>query len=538
MLSLDIALVPTLGLLIAIFFLARLKWPDMVVFSKKRDDIPIAPGGEPLIGHTRYILRNGPRRLEALYETFLKAGEVSRRTVFSYNQGPQDLILSFNVQDVEQIMRDPYTWVKGTTANAATRQFFGDGIFVSDGDEWKVARKTASNIFNVKNFRDHFADDFITECDKLSAHLRTASRKGLVVDLQDLFLRCTLDSFARLAMGKDCGAIDQKFYTEGGRYKLPTVAFMNAFDNAGSHTVKRGINPFWEWTELFNGQKKIMDGYIKTMDDFAADVVREKRAKMAEASKAGRSVGELEVDLLDYFMKNKNEDGSELSTKQLRDIVMNFIIAGRDTTAQTLSWCFWRLAQHPEVYAKLREEAFRVLGRDGTSTYSDFKNLKYTNAVFNEVLRLHPNVPSSSKLATRDEILPGTKTRVAKGQRVFWSSYVMGRSTKIWGPDALEFRPERWLDKDGNLLRENQYKWPVFNAGPRICLGMNMATQEGVVFLSTLIRQFDFELVNEDDPAKWGVWHPDPEKREGRYQLAITLGMRGGLDFKVTELKL
>ncbi|KAJ3317209.1 hypothetical protein HDU93_004133, partial [Gonapodya sp. JEL0774] len=242
-------------------------------------------------------------------------------------------------------------------------------------------------------------------------------------------------------MGKDCGAIDQKHFVEDGKYKLPTVAFMTAFHNAGMHTLKRGLNPFWEWTELLDGGGKVMAG---TMNDFAADVVKQKKAKMEEDAKAGRtSEFDTNMDLLDFFLKNKNEDGTELSNKQLRDIVMNFIIAGRDTTAQTLSWCFWRIAQHADVRAKLREEAFRVLGPDGKSTYNDLKNLKYANAVFNEVLRLHPNVPSSSKLATRDEILPGTKTQVFKGTRVVWSSYVMGRSEKIWGPDALEFRPER-----------------------------------------------------------------------------------------------
>ena len=124
------------------------------------------------------------------------------------------------------------------------------------------------------------------------------------------------------------------------------------------------------------------------------------------------------------------------------------------------------------------------------------------------------------------------------------SSWAMGHLTSIWGPDAKSFKPERWIDDKGSLIKENQYKWPVFNAGPRICLGMNMvgclinaallltphqATQEGILFLAAILRQFHFEVVNEDKPSKWGSF----ETREGRYVLALTLGMRDGLEVKV-----
>ncbi|KAJ3332672.1 hypothetical protein HDU93_008974 [Gonapodya sp. JEL0774] len=131
--------------------------------------------------------------------------------------------------------------------------------------------------------------------------------------------------------------------------------------------------------------------------------------------------------------------------------------------------------------------------------YNDLKDLKYTMATFHEVLRLYANVPFNFKVPTKDDILPGTKTKVYKGQRVAFHPYSMGHLTRIWGADAEELRPERWIDASGNLLKENQYKWPVFNAGPRICLGMNMANQEAMVLISTIVRKFEMELCNEGE---------------------------------------
>ncbi len=114
----------------------------------------------------------------------------------------------------------------------------------------------------------------------------------------------------------------------------------------------------------------------------------------------------------------------------------HLVIAGRDTTAQTLSWCFWEIAQNPEVYRKLREEAIAVCG-DGPASYEKLKDLKYATAVFNETLRIHPNVPNSQKLALEDCVLPGTGVKVYAGQRVQWSSYgSFCRGRVVWWPET------------------------------------------------------------------------------------------------------
>jgi cytochrome P450 len=138
----------------------------------------------------------------------------------------------------------------------------------------------------------------------------------------------------------------------------------------------------------------------------------------------------------------------------------------------------------------------------------------------------------NGKEALEDDVLP-TGARIRKGDFIQFAPWVMGRLESIWGSDASEMKPERWIGNDGELKKESHFKWPVFNAGPRICLGMQMATQEAMILVAAILSSFHLELVDEDEPSKWAVWDVDPAKRKGRYDGALTLALRGGIHFKV-----
>lgn len=131
---------------------------------------------------------------------------------------------------------------------------------------------------------------------------------------------------------------------------------------------------------------------------------------------------------------------------------------------------------------------------------------------------MHPPVPSNVKYALNDDVWPDG-TIIKKGDQVQWSPYCQGRLEAIWGKDAKEFKPERWI-VNGELKRENQGVWPVFHAGPRVCLGQNLATLESVVVLSMLLKNYKFKLVPGQDIT---------------YLVSITMPMKYGM--KVTVEK-
>jgi cytochrome P450 len=195
-------------------------------------------------------------------------------------------------------------------------------------------------------------------------------------------------------------------------------------------------------------------------------------------------------DLLALFMAFKKDDGTFLSDEELVDQVINFIIAGRDTTSQALSWTMFDLASHPDIVEKIIDEARLVMGDFLIPSYDQVREMKFAKAVFSESLRLHPSVRRDGKEAISDDVLPNG-LRVKKGTQIIWNNYAMGRSDKIW-EDPLAYKPERWIGEK----TYSQYEYPVFNCGPRICLGKTLAELQGVFALVCILVQYKVEPVD------------------------------------------
>lgn len=219
-------------------------------------------------------------------------------------------------------------------------------------------------------------------------------------------------------------------------------------------------------------------------------------------------------DLLSRFMCSINDD------KYLRDIVISFLLAGRDTVASGLTSFLWLLSQHPEVESAIRDESERIIGPSQENiSYEQLRGMHYLNAAIYESLRLYPSVQFDSKFAEEDDILPDD-TFVTKGTRVTYHQYAMGRMERVWGPDCLEFKPERWL-KNGVFVAENSYKYPVFHAGFRVCLGKEMALVEMKSVALQMIRSFNVRVVDPDQPP--------------RFSPGLTATVRGGLPVLIQE---
>ncbi|KAI9034168.1 cytochrome P450 [Hyaloraphidium curvatum] len=523
---------------LGVLFVAYLAWryPDRAAFTPDMPDAKMMPGGVPIFGHA-FAMRNFlPVFHEMVLDLAREHGDVLRMSAWVPGILAQDGVWTFDVRDIEHVLRDPYLFEKGAFMKKNLTELFGRGIFISDGNHWKVQRKISANIFNVRAFRDAYVPIFAADGARLRSHLAAvAARPGSFVDVQELLLRSTMDSFVKLSMSYDVGNLEGTgTFDAEGRYKLHDVPFSTALDSINAYCIRRAGNPLWPVLERFNGGHERVRAWRETVDGLTGRIVEGKRARRgAGKGEVGKGEGEGK-DLLDFFMDTVNDDGSEVTDEQLKDMVRNMIIAGRDTTAQTLSWVVYRMSMHPEVADRMREEMDAVLGSDKNAlpSYQDIPSLRYTLAVFLETLRLHSNVPMNVKIATADTVLPGTGTPIKAGQRVRFSTFAMGRLERVWGPDAGEFKPGRWLDEKGGLRREDSFKFAAFNAGPRICLGMDMAKQEAVVLMCALFRRFRLRVVREDDPEKWG----DYEGRRGRYDLQATLAVRKALDVEVDAI--
>lgn len=161
----------------------------------------------------------------------------------------------------------------------------------------------------------------------------------------------------------------------------------------------------------------------------------------------------------------------------------------------------------------------------GIYSYEKLKDLNYLHAALSESLRLFPPVPINSRLTLSSDTLIHNGTYVGKGWFADYSAYAMGRMERVWGADCREFRPERWLDENGAFQPCDQFKFPVFHCGPRMCLGREMAYVQMKLVAAAIMSKF--EIVAEDGggiPAR--IVNPP-------YTLSLQLKMKGGLPVRL-----
>ena len=194
----------------------------------------------------------------------------------------------------------------------------------------------------------------------------------------------------------------------------------------------------------------------------------------------------------------------------------------RDTTACLLSWATYELTRHPELQEKLYEESLQSTVIDDGEATRAVKELPLLHAFIMETLRLHPPVPSDVKECVSQDVWPDGQV-VPPGAMVIYSPYLMGRSAKLWGKNAAEFDLSRWFDPDTGLpIKEpSSYKFPVFNAGLRLCLGKNVAILESTMMLSLAVRQFRF--------------HPTEASQQATYAMSVTMPIKNGLKITVEK---
>ncbi|CAL2278470.1 unnamed protein product [Prunus armeniaca] len=403
-------------------------------------------------------------------------------------------VYTTDTRNIEHVLKTNFgSYSKGKYNQAILSDIFGQGIFVVDGEKWKQQRKLASFEFLTRVLRDVSCSVFRRNAAKLVKVIFEISVARGVFDMQDLLMRCTLDSIFKVGFGIDLNCLE-------GSSKEGT-AFMKAFDESTVLTNFRYVDPFWKLKRILNlGSEASLKKYVEVIDDFVHQVIRSKR-KLLEQQK---DVNDKE-DILSRFLLESKKDPEEINDKYLRDIILNFMIAGKDTSANTLSWFFYLLSKNPLIQEQVVQEVRGVVGNQaGEAKINEFvenitdatlEQMHYLHAALTETLRLYPAVPIDGRFAEVDDILPDG-FRVRKGDGVNYMAYAMGRMPYIWGKDADDFRPERWL-KNGIFQPESPFKFVAFHAGPRICLGKDFAYRQMKIVAMVLLCFFRFKLADE-----------------------------------------
>lgn len=292
--------------------------------------------------------------------------------------------------------------------------------------------------------------------------------------------------------------------------------------NSNAFIYWRYVDPFWKIKRFLNlGSEASLKKNIRIIDSFVHNLISTKRKLLS----VQRDLNAKEDILSRFSFMESEKDTEMMNDKYLRDIILNFMIAGKDTTTGTLSWFLYMFCENPLIQEKVAQEVRDVTGSteadSNVSIIDDFvektitdealEQMHYLHATITETLRLYPAVPIDGRVAEIDDILPDGY-RLKKGDAVYYIAYAMGRMASIWGDDADCFRPERWL-KTGVFQPESPFKFTAFHAGPRICLGKDFAYRQMKIVSATLLRFFRFRLAEENV----------------NYRIMFTLHMQGGL---------
>ncbi|XP_028771388.1 cytochrome P450 94B3-like [Neltuma alba] len=408
-------------------------------------------------------------------------------TIHVHRLGAPRTIITANPHNVEYILKTNFlNFPKGKPFTDILGDFLGHGIFNVDGDLWRTQRKLAAHEFTGRSLRTFVIHTLEEEArERLLPVMEALCVKEQAVDLQELLARFSFNVICKITLGVQVCCLDPS---------VPVSPLVKAFDVASEISARRGAAPLfviWKvkrWVGI--GSERRLKEAVGKVRSHVMELIRERKKMMMRKMNEGRE------DLLSRLICRGYEED------MIRDMLISFMMAGRDTTSAAMTWFFWLLSQHPEVEEQVVEETQQVNVEEALE-YESLEKLKFLKACLCESMRLYPPVAWDSKHAIVDDLLPDG-TVVKAGDRVTYFPYGMGRMEALWGENRLEFRPDRWfVERDSverTMTKVSPFKFPIFHAGPRVCLGKEMAFIQMKHVVVSILRRFRIQRIRPDKP--------------------------------------
>ena len=342
------------------------------------------------------------------------------------------------------------------------KMLLGNGLIVSDGDVWRRSRTMIQPAFSRQNVHRLMAV-MVECCDRRALRWADVAARGQTLNITE----------------------------ETCDFALELILISTFGDDYESRIVTQGENPF-----AFLSRDSTRDlgvvMKVRHLRELLLSIIEDRRA-----GKASR-----QFDFLTMYLAVTDKQGGKFSDRELLDELMTLIVAGFETSANTLNWVWYLIAKHPGVEARLIDEAQRVVPNVSALTAERLEALEYTQQVLEEVLRLYPPVWLFTRRSLTDDDLRDFD--VPAGTDIYLAPFVLHRTDHYW-PEADKFDPDRFLPSD--RPKKNRPFFP-FSLGPRRCLGEFFSFLEMKVHLGLLLPLFRMSLVEDADDI-----HVRPEIR-------------------------
>ncbi|MCA1579428.1 MAG: cytochrome P450 [Acidobacteria bacterium] len=416
------------------------------------NSLPPGPKGKLITGVMREFNRDTLGFIERLQRDY---GDVVRSrflylyAYFLYNPADIETLLTTEAKSYRKArsLRSPFFY-----------RLVGNGLVTSEGDFWRRQRRLAQPAFHRQRISS-YGNIMVQYAQRAMTNWKDGEERDISRDMTRLALEVVVKTLFNSDVSNDA-------------------------DHVGA-ILSQIVKPFASQATL----KWIADNRLPTPDHrryfkAVSEIDRIVYRIIAERRASGSDEG----DLLSMLLQAQDEDGSQMSDAQLRDEVMTLFLAGHETTALTLSWSWYLLAMHPHAEQKFHAELNEVLGGRAPDV-SDLPNLKYTETIAKEAMRLYPPAYAVGREAIEDTEIGGY--RVPRGTQLFAFQWVTHRDPRYF-ERPNEFEPERWASE--SIQRLPKYAYFPFGGGPRQCIGNYFAMMEVVLLMATIGQRFRFLL--------------------------------------------
>ncbi|KAG6594289.1 putative cytochrome P450 [Phytophthora cinnamomi] len=484
---------PVVPGLVTAALLVTLYWTKSVKVSAKAKgdkvkNAVILPGTLPVVGNAVELAANAARMHDWLADQF---AATNGEAFIVRLPGKDDMMFIAKPEHLEAVLKTQFDiFPKSEYIHDVFCDMLGDGIVVTNGETWKRQRNVVVGLFSARALREHMTPLVQKYTVQLSDILADAAASNTPLDVFDLLHRYTFDVFGEIGFGAKMGSMNGAFQP-----------FAEAMDEAQFLAGKRFKQPMWYWKLrrwLNVGDEKKLKDNVRVIDEHLMGIIAdaiERRRHRVEEMKAGRPAALADKDIVSIVLDSMEASGQPVNPVEVRNIAVASIIAGRDTTADCMGWLFHLLSENPRVEAKLRDEVLAKIPRLTTDksyvpSVEDINKVPYLEACIRELLRLYPPGPLITTHCIKDTVFPDG-TFVPANTDIGIALFSAGRLTSVWGEDALEYKPERFIDSEsGEVISMTATKFCAFSAGPRICVGQNLAFVETKIVIASIVGRF------------------------------------------------
>jgi len=423
----------------------------------------------------------------------------------------------------EVLVTKNYHFQKPHAMRYSLGRVLGVGLLLAEGEEHKFQRKNLMPAFAFRHTKDLYPVFWTKTREVVQAMTRDIladavnqpspsspdpekAQKSAVIEAGSWASRVTLDIIGVAGLGHDFGAIANPNSELNETYRH----VFQPSSQAQLMAILGQFLPEWILVRLPVKRNEDINAASQYIRQVCRDLIREKKERMVE-TKVGAAI-EQQHDILSVALESGGFKDEELA-----DQLMTFLAAGHETTASSMTWAIYMLSRFPKIQDRLRREIREKLpsmNSDAGITSLDIDHMPYLNAVCNEVLRYFAPVPITVREAAQDTDIMGQK--VLKGTRIILCPWATNYDKTLWGPDAHEFNPDRWLPTEGaaddiNNKRaasggaSSNYAYMTFLHGPRSCIGQGFAKAEFACILAGWVGRFAFELKNKEEMEEKNV---------------------------------